>query len=191
MKKAILIAALALASLLLIAGCGLVSGTVFVSQDVGGQIRTSTEAGPNLRGRGALDDQFTGVVVDLTDNSNWGDITVEGVEDVCIRLTATNNLTQNVSGEIWITLDTNRANIHSIAGVQAAGGFRLFQGLALSASQTRTFTCAETLTLFENLEQFSDAVAVGTFAAWGRGDQDQYDITISDIYIGVHITGSL
>jgi hypothetical protein len=191
MKKTILIAALGLATIILLVGCGLVSGTVFVSQAVDGTINTSTESGANVRGGQHLDDQFRGVVVDLTDNSDWGDITVEGVEDVCIRLSAVNNTSTNVSGEIWITLGTDTTGIHSITDVQAHGGFRLFQGLALTPNQTRTFTCEETLSLFENLDQFSDAVAEGKFAAWGRGDQDHYDITFSSIYIGVHITGSL
>jgi hypothetical protein len=183
MKTRILLLALLVA--LVAAGCGLTSGTVFVKQDVSGQIQAQATQ--------TLDDgAFKGVVVDLTENSDWKKVTIEGVEDVCIRLTADNLLDQPVSGEVWITAGLDTAGIYSRADVISHGGFRIFRGLALSPGERHhLITCSETLRLLENLDRLSDVVKNGKFAAWGVGDQTVYHITFDGIAFGMHVTGSL
>jgi hypothetical protein len=172
---------LSLAVALVIAGCGLVSGTVFVSQSVDNRIESNAGS--------TLDEQFTGAVVNFKDNSDFKKVTIEGVEDVCIRVTATNLLSTPISGEIWVTADTTRAG-QTPANVRATG-FRVFHGIALNGNETRVFTCAETLQLLENLDRLSSAVETGMFGVWGMGDQDVYHVTFDGIVFGVHVTGSL
>lgn len=190
-KLSILAAAASLTLLVLFGGCGFLSGTVFISQDVEGDINSSTDGAVAIQGeRGDRTlDAFGGAFVDLTDNSEWNDIDIDGIEDICTRLTAINNSDQPVSGEVWVTLGDTVYS--SIAAVEAAGGFRVFHGLALEPLETRIFECAETLELFENLDRLVDAVAFGKFYVWGRGDQETYDITYEAIYLGMHVTGSL
>ena len=180
--------AIGLLLLIVIAGCGLVSGTIFLSQKVNGTINSQVGTSLLLQGRGQnLDDAIGGVVVDFTDNSDWKDYTIEGVEDGCIRFDATNHLATPVTGEVWITLDTTvAANVDAIR----ANGFRIFHGMALAASETKTFTCANTLPLLENVEQLTNAIVGGRFKAWGLGEQDSYNVTFSNIYLGAHVTGS-
>ena len=174
----------ALAAMLLVSGCGLVSGTIFISQDVSGSVESNVG--------GTLDDTFAGQVVDFHGNDDWDRVDIDGVEDVCVRLTAENLLEQNVSGEVWITPgDSMYATADQVRG----NGFRIFHGLALgphsAPNGTRTFTCVETLLLFENLDQLADAVANGVFGAWAIGDQNTYHIRYSGIVFGIHVTGSL
>jgi hypothetical protein len=182
MKTRILVLALLVA--LVAAGCGLTSGTVFVKQDVSGTIEA--QANPTLD-----DGRFKGVATDLTTNSDWKKITIEGVEDICIRMTAENWLSQDVSGEVWITAGTDTIGIHSRADIISHGGFRIFHGLALGPNETHVFTCAETLTRLENLDRLSTVVKDGKFAAWGVGEQTTYHITFDGIVFGMHVTGAL
>jgi hypothetical protein len=172
---------LSLAVALVITGCGLVSGTVFVSQEVDNRIESNVGS--------TLDDQFTGAVVNFKDNSDFKKVTIEGVEDVCIRVTAANLLSTPISGEIWVTADTIMTG-QTPATVRASG-FRVFHGIALNGNQTRTFTCAETLQLLENLDRLSAVVETGYFAVWAMGDQNTYHVTFDGIVFGVHVTGSL
>lgn len=178
----------------IVSGCGLTSGTAFVSTSI--DERIETEVG------GTLDDQFGGAVVDFTDESGWQDFTIEGVEDGCIALDAWNLLAQPVSGEIWITTDTTTAArnaINSVADVQAAGGFRIFSGIALAAgpnnpanpAEAQHFTCAETISLLENVDQLVAAMQTGYFVVWGAGDQDEYHLVFDGLAFGIHVTGSL
>ena len=194
MKKLIFV--LAAASLLTLAvmlgGCGLVSGTVFISQEVDGSIEAQSSGSSALRAgqTGTLDEQFGGAKVDLRNNSDWQDIDIDGIEDICVRLTAVNLLNQSVSGEAWITVGED-STYADIAAVQAAGGFRIFSGLLLGPNETLTYPCSETFELFENLDQLVDAVREGVFWVWGRGDQDSYHIRYEAIYLGLHVTGSI
>ena len=159
MKKLTILFMLAalLTAMVIIGGCGLVSGTVFISQEVDGSLEAQAGASPILAERGTptLDDQFGGAKVDLTDNSDWQDIDIDGIEDICVRLTAQNLLSQEVSGEVWVTVGD--VEYTTIVEVQN-NGFRVFSGLALAPLETRTFECSETLELFENLDQLVDAV---------------------------------
>ena len=102
MKKLLILTALA--AMVFVTGCGLTSGTAFISQPVDGSIVTDTRPS-GLRGAGNLDTQMAGVVVDLTENSDWSDFTIEGVEDGCIYVEADNHLDTPVSGEVWIVMD--------------------------------------------------------------------------------------
>ena len=189
-KSLVFIAAASLMVLVVLAGCGFLSGTVFISQEVNGSVRSSAgtllarEGGP----RGL--DSFGGAKVYLLDNSTWQDIDIDGIEDICVRLTATNHRPQPVSGEVWVTVGLD-STYTSIAEIEAASGFRVFYGIALQAGETRTFSCSETLDQFENLDKLVDAVKEGVFWVWGRGDQDTFDITYEAIYLGMHVTGSL
>ena len=193
MKK-LLVYALVAATGIFLNGCGLLSGTVFVSQDV--DERIESEAG------GTLDDQFGHAIVDFTDNSDWQDYTIEGIEDGCIVLDAWNLLATEISGEVWITEDTSAAvtaAIHSVADIQAAGGFRIFAGIALPAGPhdpgtdppTKHFTCAETLALLEHVEDLVAVMQTGYFVAWGAGEQDVYHFVFDGIVFGCHVTGSM
>jgi hypothetical protein len=175
-------------------GCGLTSGTKFIDQPV--DERIESEAGSSL------DNQVGHVVVDFTDNSAWQDYNIEGIEDGCIVLDAWNLLNTPVSGEVWITLDTtNTGAINNIADVQAAGGFRVFSGIALPAGSdtldvnvdppTKHFTCQETFALLENVDQLVAATQQGYFVAWGFGNEDVYHFVFDGIVFGVHVTGSL
>ncbi|MFZ5433248.1 MAG: hypothetical protein ACOZB3_05670 [Calditrichota bacterium] len=192
MKKLSILIALAalLTTAVFMGGCGLVSGTVFISQEVDGSLEAQAGAASMLAERGTptLDDQFGGAKVDLTTNSEWQDIDIDGIEDICVRLTAHNLLSQEVSGEVWVTVgDVEYTTIQQVQ----ANGFRVFAGLALAPNETRTFECSETLELFENLDQLVDAVANGVFWVWARGDQSTYHITYDAIYLGMHVTGSI
>jgi len=199
MKKQLIIlisASLLTLAVLVIGGCGLVSGTVFIAQEVNGSIEAqhSATSAVHAGGRGVLDDTFGGAKVDLRDNSDWKNITIDGIEDICVRLTAVNLMPDSVSGEAWITVgeDSAFANIDS---VQAHGGFRIFSGLLLgpagSPTDSLTYPCSETYHLFENLDRLVDAVKTGVFWVWGRGDQDTYHIRYEAIYLGIHVTGSV
>lgn len=186
---------LAALSLVLLNGCGLTSGTAFVKTDIGERIEAQSGSSP-------LDDEFAGVVVDFTGESEWQDFTIEGIEDGCVALDAWNLLGTPVSGEVWITMDTTasaRAGINSVADIQAAGGFRIFSGIALAAgpddpnnpSDAQHFTCASTIELLENVDQLVAALQTGYFVAWGAGNEDAYDFVFDGIFFGVHVTGSL
>jgi hypothetical protein len=188
MKKIILTALSGLTLVVFLNGCGLVSGTAFVSQGVDGEIN-AVDAPQGVRGGRSLDDGLAGVVVDLTDNSDYGDIDVQGIEAGCIRTHAINHLATPVSGEVWITLDTTL--VTDDPAVVMANGFRVFSGIALLASETRDFTCEETLALLENVDQLVNAVQIGYFKAWGIGNEDTYDFSLENIYIGLYLTGSL
>jgi hypothetical protein len=187
----VLIAALA-ALLVAISGCGLMSGTVFISQEVDGTIEAQA-SGPSLtaaRERDGLDDIFGGAKVDLRNNSDWQDIDIDGIEDICIRVTVINYDSTSVSGEAWITIgeDSTFANIDS---VQAHGGFHIFHGLLVGPNDTLTFTCSETLDLFDNLDLLVGAVKEGVFWVWGKGEENTYHLSYDAIYLGIHVTGSL
>jgi hypothetical protein len=195
MKKLIYLVLFAVAALSL-SGCGLVSGTVFVSQEVEGRIESSSSD------NGPLDDSFGHAIVDFTDNSDWQDYEIEGVEDGCIAMDAWNQLATVASGEVWITTDTTEAAIaaiNSVSDIQAAGGFRVFNGIALPAGPhdpdldppTKHFTCAETLALLENVDQLVGVLQTGYFVAWGVGNEDSYSFTFDGIIFGIHLTGSL
>jgi hypothetical protein len=175
-------------------GCGLTSGTIFIPQKV--DERIESEAGTSL------DNQIGHVIVDFTNNVDWQDYTIEGIEDGCIVLDAWNLLATPISGEVWVTLDTtNTGSINSIADVQAAGGFRVFGGIALPAGSdtldvnvdppTKHFTCAETFALLENVDQLVGAMQQGYFVAWGFGNEDTYHFVFDGIVFGAHVTGSL
>lgn len=179
---------------LIVSGCGLVSGTAFISQKIDGRITAQTDE--------TLDGQFAGDVVDLTDNGDWSDFTIEGVEDGCIALDAWNKLSTPATGEIWITEDTTlaaRSQITSVADIIAAGGFRVFHGIALEAgpdnpadpNDAQHFGCAETIDKLENVEQLVEMVQRGYFVAWGAGNEDEYDLEFDGLIIGIHVTGSL
>lgn len=188
MKKFIAILALCLSIIALFSGCGLVSGTVLVTEGIDETIMTDTRPGA-LRGAGHLDVEIGSAVVDLTDNSDYGDIDVNGIDAGCVRTHAINHLDTPISGEVWITLDTTL--VTNDPDVIRANGFRVFHGIALLPNEERDFTCEETLALIENLDQFADAVKIGYFKAWGLGDQTIYCFTLSNIYIGLYLVGSL
>jgi hypothetical protein len=183
MKKIYLIISLCLLTALWI-GCGLVSIAIFMSQDINGSITAQSGSAP-------LDDSFGGVVVDLTTNDNWDKVEIDGVESMCVHMRAVNNRAEAVSGEVWVTADTNVAGVTSRTDIVNRGGFRIFHGLALNASETRIFTCSETFALLENTDLLVDVVQTGHFAVWGIGDQDRYNITYDGIVLGIHVTGSL
>ena len=193
MKKFIIIvsAASLLTLLVMLAGCGLVSGTVFISQKVDGDIEAES-GGLAMRAEGAnvLDDQFGGAKVDLRDNSEWQDIDIDGIEDICVRMTVINLRNESVSGEVWVTIgeDSLYANLDS---VQAHGGFHIFHGLLVGPNDTLTFSCSETLELFDNLDLLVDAVKEGVFWVWGKGEQNDYHLKYEAIYLGLHVTGSI
>lgn len=192
MKTTIIVLFAALAALLVaLTGCGLLSGTVFISQEVSGSIeaQSSGASASGSRGHGTLDETFAGAKVDLRDNSDWQDIDIDGIEDICVRVTVINLRNEQISGEGWVTVgeDSAYANIDSVR----AHGFRIFSGLLVAGNDSVIFTCSETLDLFENLDQLVDAVKDGVFWVWGRGDQDTYHIKYEAIYLGIHVTGSL
>jgi len=193
MKTTTLVLLAALAALLVVvSGCGLVSGTVFLSQEVSGSIEAQRSGSPLLGSRNheTTDEVFGGAKVDLRDNSDWQDIEIDGIEDICVRLTVRNLLADSVSGEGWVTVGED-STFTNIGQVQAAGGFRIFSGLLVAGNDSVIFTCGETLDLFENLDQLVDAVKEGVFWVWGRGDQGTYHIKYEAIYLGIHVTGSL
>ena len=191
MKKLLSIALVMMTGIWL-TGCGLTSGTLFISQDVDNCIESSAGT--------SLDDQIGYAIVDFTGNADWQDYNIEGIEDGCIVVDAWNRLGTPVSGEVWITLDTNAVSgIASIAEIQAAGGFRIFHGIALPAGPdlpphdppTKHFTCAETFALLENVDQLVAALQQGYFAAWGFGTEAEYSFVFDGIVFGAHVTGSL
>lgn len=174
-----------------LSGCGLTSGTAFVSQEVDGVITTDTRPG-GLRGEGALDTQMEGVVVDLTDNSDWSDFTIEGVEDGCISVHAENHLNTPVSGEIWIVMDTEFDPAGDPDAVRNhSGAFKVFEGMALAPNEIKQFTCFETIALLQNTDRLVEAVREGRFQAFGLGNEDVYCFTLTGIVFGFHITGSI
>ncbi|MBK6765744.1 MAG: hypothetical protein IPG71_05235 [bacterium] len=177
----------------IVSGCGLTSGTAFVSQEIERDIYTDTRPSGVTRGDGHLDvERMDSVIVNLTDNSDWSDFTIEGVEDGCINVTATNHLDSPVSGEIWIVPDiTFSAGNDPDAVRNAPGAFRVFSGLALAPLETRQFMCFETIEMLENTDQLVDVVRAGTLQAWGLGDQTIYCFSLTGIVFGFHITGSL
>ena len=185
-------------------GCGLTSGTLFVDQPVDERIESSAGT--------TLDEVQVGhAIVDFTDNSSWQDYNIEGIEDGCIVLDAWNLMATPVSGEVWVTLDTTNAAINGIAtasdvdsAVVAAGGFRVFNGIAIPAGSdtlnvtvapfdppTKHFTCAETFALLENVDQLVAAMQQGYFVAWGFGNEATYHFVFDGIVFGAHVTGSL
>lgn len=151
---------LAALSLLMISGCGLVSGTAFVSQEVDEDIYTDTRPSGIRGGNGHLDvTRMDSIIVDLTDNGDWDKFTIEGVEDGCINMIATNHLDQDVSGEIWIVPDISFNGGNNPDAVKnAPGAFRVFHGLALSPLETRHFLCFETIALLENTDRLVEVV---------------------------------
>jgi len=189
MKKLIVI--LAALAVVILSGCGLTSGTAFVSQEVSGTITTDTR--DLLRdGDRALDSQMEGVQVDLTGNSDWSDFTIEGVEDGCISVHAENHLATPVSGEIWIVMDTDFDPAGDPAAVRNnATAFKVFEGMALAPNEVKQFTCLETIEMLQNTDRLVEAVQEGRFQAYGLGDQDVYCFTLTGIVFGFHITGSI
>ncbi|MCJ7720671.1 MAG: hypothetical protein MUO36_04300 [Candidatus Hadarchaeum sp.] len=192
MKTTTLVLFAALVALLVVvSGCGLVSGTVFISQEVSGSIEAQSSAllVMGSHGRETLDETFAGAKVDLRDNSDWQDIEIDGIEDICVRVTVINLLADSVSGEGWVTIgeDSTYANIDSVR----AHGFRIFSGLLVAGNDSVIFTCSETLDLFENLDKLVDAVKEGVFWVWGKGEQNVYHLKYEAIYLGIHVTGSL
>jgi hypothetical protein len=184
MKKLTTIYAALALLIMMVCGCGLVSGTLFVSQELDTPIHSEG-------GATTLDDNIGSALVDLTDNSDYGDIDVNGIEAGCVSTFARNcNPSAPISGEVWVTLDTLDHPEWTAQDVRD-NSFRVFQGMFLAAGDTHTFTCQETLDLIENLDQFSNAVAVGKFRAWGIGDQDVFCIDLQNIFIGLFLTGSL
>jgi hypothetical protein len=184
MKYLVLIAVIV--SALVMAGCGLISGTLFVSHDVTESLHAQVG--------GTLDEVFIGAKVDLTENDDWKKIDIDGVEDVCVRVHATNHLATPVSGQVWVTMDTTLSG-RTPQWVRD-NGFIVFEGLALPAAPaggdtSHTFTCSETLQMMKNLDLLSDAVKAGRFAVWAMGDQSNYDITYDGVVFGIHVTGSL
>ena len=177
--------------LLMVSGCGLVSGTAFVKTDIDERIEANVG--------GSLDDQFGGAVVDFTGESEWQDFTIEGIEDGCVAFDAWNYLSTPISGEVWITEDTTlaaRSAIGSVADIQAAGGFRIFSGIALAAgpdavNAPQHFTCAYTITRLENADRLVEALQRGYFVGWGAGNEDAYHFAFDGIFFGIHVTGSL
>jgi len=193
MKTTTLVLFAALAALLVaLSGCGLMSGTVFISQEVDGTIETQSPASAMVGSRhgGILDETFGGAKVDLRDNSDWQDIDIDGIEDICVRVTVINLLADSVSGEGWVTVGED-STFTSIAQVDSAGGFPIFHGLLVGPHDTLTFTCSETLELFDNLDKLVDAVKEGVFWVWGKGEQNVYHLKYEAIYLGIHVTGSL
>jgi hypothetical protein len=193
MKKLLCITLVVMTGLWL-AGCGLRSGTVFVKSEVDGSIES--QAGTTL------DSQVGHRIVDFTNESDWDKYSIEGIEDGCIVLDAWNLLDAQISGEVWITLDTNNtAGINTPADAEAVGGFRVFSGIALPAGSdtldvnvdppTKHFTCQETFALLENVDRLVDAMRQGYFVAWGFGNEDTYHFVFDGIVFGVHVTGSL
>ncbi|MCB1059723.1 MAG: hypothetical protein KDB65_05810 [Calditrichaeota bacterium] len=184
-----------LAALLMIAisGCGLVSGTAFVSQEVDGTISVDTTPASLRGGDGALDTpQMEGVVVDLTENGDWSDFTIEGVEDGCINMTAENHLNTPVSGEIWIVMDLDFDPMDNPDAVRNnPNAFKVFEGIALGPNETRHFLCSETITLLQNTDRLVEAIQAGEFQAYGLGNEDLYCFTLTGIIFGFHVTGSL
>jgi hypothetical protein len=179
--------------LVVLGGCGFLSGTVFITQDLKDYaVEAESSGSSTLRagGPGRLDEVFHGAKVDLRDNSDWQDIDVDGIEDICVRLTVINLTDSSMSGEAWVTIGEDSLYT-SIAQVQAAGGFRVFHGLVVAGGSTRTFLCSETFGIFENLDKLVDAVSTGVFWVWGRGDQAVYHFRYEAIYLGMHVTGSL
>ncbi|MCC6475599.1 hypothetical protein IT157_00975, partial [bacterium] len=161
------------------------------SQEVSGTITTDTRPG-TLRGGDNLDSQMEGVTVDLTENGDWSDFTIEGVEDGCISVHAENHLDTPVSGEIWIVMDLDfNPNGDPDAVRNHAGAFKVFEGMALLPNEVKQFTCFETLALLQNTDRLVDAVREGRFQAFGLGDQDIYCFTLTGIVFGFHITGSI
>ncbi len=183
--KAKLLGALMALLVMMVAGCGLVSGTIFVSQGVNGNIGGAAGAGP-------LDDLvLRGALVDLTDNGDLNDVDVDGIEDLCVVTHAVNNLATPVEGEVWVTTDTTSI-FTSIAQIEAAGGFRIFHGIALDGLETHDFTCEETMSLIENLDLLAPLISdPGYFKVWALADQGPYDFEFSNIHFGMHVTGSL
>lgn len=175
----------------IVSGCGLVSGTAFVSTDIDERIEAQVG--------GSLDDQFAGVVIDFTTESEWQDFTIEGIEDGCVAFDAWNYLSSPISGEVWITADTTaaaREAINSVADIEAAGGFRIFSGIALEGgpdaeNAPQHFTCEYTITRLEHVDQLVEALQRGYFVAWGAGNESAYDFAFDGIFFGVHVTGSL
>lgn len=189
MKK--LLCILAALLLVLMSGCGLTSGTAFVSQEVDGTITTDTRD-TALRGGNSLDSQMEGVLVDLTDNSDWSDFTIEGVEDGCISVHAVNHLNTPVSGEIWIVMDTDFDPAGEPSAVRNhSGAFKVFEGMALAPSETKQFTCFETIEMLQNTDRLVEAVQAGKFQAFGLGNEDVYCFTLTGVVFGFHITGSI
>jgi hypothetical protein len=181
------------AFVLFLNGCGLVSGTAFISQSLDNSIEAQSSASVQHGGPNGRFDSFGGAKVDLRDNSDWKDITIEGIEDICVRLTAVNMGPDSVSGEAWVTVGED-STYGNIAAVQAAGGFRIFSGVLMgpagSPTDSITYPCSETFHLFENLDRLVDAVKTGVFWVWGRGDQPSYHFRYDAIYLGIHVTGS-
>ncbi|MBU0690624.1 hypothetical protein KKH18_02315 [bacterium] len=193
MKK-LLVFTLVLMTGILLNGCGLTSGTLFIAQDVDGQIVS------NSASSSTLDEAFGHVIVNFTDNADWQDYNIEGIEDGCIVMDVWNELTTTVSGEVWITLDTLAiSGINSVADIEAAGGFRVFSGILIPAGPdvpgvdpaTYHFTCAETFALLENVDQLVAAMQQGYFVAWGAANEDTFNFTYDGIVFGAHVTGSL
>jgi hypothetical protein len=178
-KTTILLGLLAIA----IAGCGIVSGTLFVSQGV-----DNFEA----QNAGSLDESTGSVLVDLTGNDDLDRVDVDGVEDACIRMTAINMLDVAASGELWIMDDTTSTLTPQQVRQQ---GYSILTGVGLGPSSSHTdtlsLTCAETLQLFQNLDRLSSSLQNKLFRIWGFGDQNQYHIKYEAIFIGMHVTGSL
>jgi hypothetical protein len=188
MKKLLLFALVVLTGIWL-TGCGLTSGTEFISQKVDNRIESSS---------GTTLDAVGFAIVNFTDNSAWQDYNIEGIEDGCIVLDAWNRLDTPVSGEVWITLDTLATSFTTAAEIEAAGGFRVFQGILLPAGPdfppndpTKHFTCAETFALLENVDQLVSAMQQGYFVAWGAANEDTFNFTYDGIVFGAHVTGSL
>jgi hypothetical protein len=180
---------ISLLAIVVIVGCGLVSGTVFISQGIDGTIHSQNPAS-------TLNETIGHAKVDLTNNDDWGKVDIDGLESMCTRITIQNHRTEPVSGEVWVVPDTNAAGITNLAQIQSHGGFRVFHGMLVPASNgpeggIRTFTCSETLSLVENLDRLTVVVRNGRFTVWGIGDQDQYSLTYSAMYLGMQVTGSL
>jgi hypothetical protein len=161
-------------------GCGLVSGVFTIDHPFEQDIHTSNVP--------TLDSQWECVHVDLTENSTYRDHkdNIKGIESLCIVVDVKNNLSQNVSGEIWISYDEcfNKAEVMQ-------KGTRIFSGIALGPNQERPFGCGDIQDILENLDAFEKAVKVGQFWVYGFGNEDTYDVTFSHIVLIMAIAAGL
>jgi hypothetical protein len=166
-------------TVLVTAGCSLISGTVRVEYDFQSGLQHST--GQNV---GAVN-------ADLTTNKNYNDNKdkIKSVDEVGFVFHAQNNLSNAATGEIW--LSPTQISPATAANIRAQAR-RVVHGLAMNPNGSMDVSYETSLSLEDNPDYLHEVVKGGKFFLYGLADgTSTFDITVDKLTAVVLLTVEL